>query len=140
MCEELKRYATRIFNEADNYQSLWPFALNFAPRAVSLPPPAGFEWHCPHPKPVCCAKAGVAAAGRGTIVSAAAPASKIAAPAVPARTARTKVEAFETSAMDRVPHLCFLAAQLRGYCTTKADSAQLEISAGFVKSVDADQE
>jgi len=53
--------------------NLWPFAWNFDPNDVSLPPPAGFTWHCPQGLPVCCAYAGVAAASRGvrtTIVAA----------------------------------------------------------------------
>ena len=45
--------------------NLLPLAWNFWPNSLSLPPPAGFSWHCPQGKPVCCANTGVAAAFRG---------------------------------------------------------------------------
>jgi hypothetical protein len=48
---------------------LLPFAWNFWPNSLSLPPPAGFSWHCPQGKPVCCANTGVAAAFRGKTIN-----------------------------------------------------------------------
>jgi hypothetical protein len=45
------------------FGTLLPFALNFSPKDLSLPPPAGFVWHCPHGNPVCAANSGFAFAG-----------------------------------------------------------------------------
>jgi hypothetical protein len=42
---------------------LKPFSLNFSPNGLSLPPPAGFAWHCPHGKPVWAANSGFALVG-----------------------------------------------------------------------------
>src|SRR5205085_9434529 len=49
--------------------TLLPFALNFSPKPLSLPPPAGFAWHCPHGIPVCAANSGLAEASRGVATS-----------------------------------------------------------------------
>ncbi|MGC2826917.1 MAG: hypothetical protein WA322_22270 [Pseudolabrys sp.] len=44
-----------------------PFALNFSPAGLSLPPPAGFAWQYPQGLPVCWAKFAVALAGLETV-------------------------------------------------------------------------
>jgi hypothetical protein len=52
---------------SDRNYSLLPFALNFSPADLSLPPPAAFTWQYPQALPVCWANCGVALAGLETV-------------------------------------------------------------------------
>jgi hypothetical protein len=54
---------SKVTIRAYYFGTLLPFALNFSPKDLSLPPPAGFAWHCPHGNPVWAANSGFAFAG-----------------------------------------------------------------------------